>query len=104
MKHPLIFQVSLAGLLSAPLPNALAQVEQTESNAEPLDEAFLLFLAEGMEVYGEWKDPMTLADLSDLEQIPSEEIAWVAEQDRTELETMTQDLVDSRSTDGDENE
>lgn len=107
MKHPqLIFQVSLAAFISGPLtcPVAQAQGEQPEVEIAPLDEDFLLFLAEGMEVDGEWKDPMTLASLSDLDEMPRDEIAWVAEQDKTKLASMTEEVVDSGSKDGEENE
>lgn len=112
MKHlQLIFQVSLAAFMSVALLSASltctvaqAQEEQLKGEIAPLDEDFLLFLAEGMEVEGEWKDPMTLASLSDLDEIPSEEIAWVAEQDKTTLTSMTEEVVDGGSKDGEENE
>ena len=89
----LIFQVSL-----------FASWTLVAQEIEPLDEDFLLFLAEGMEVDGEWKDPMSLANLSELDDMPSDEIAWVAEQEKTELEAMISEVADGGSTSGDENE
>lgn len=89
----LIFQVSL-----------FASYALIAQEIEPLDEDFLLFLAEGMEVDGEWKDPLSLANLSELDEMPSEEISWVAEQDQTALKEMTEDVDPGRSNDGDEYE
>lgn len=93
----LIFQASL-----------FASFALIAQEIEPLDEDFLLFLAEGIEVDGEWKDPISLANLSELDEMPSDEIAWVAEQDIEVLETMTAELsnedTEPGSTSGDENE
>jgi hypothetical protein len=89
----LIFQVSL-----------FASCALFAQELEPLEEDFLLFLAEGMEVDGDWKDPMSLANLSELDEMPSDEIAWVAEQDQSALEEITQDVDSGSSNDGDEYE
>ena len=57
-------------------------------DAEPLSEAFLMFLAEGIEVDGEWQDPITLANMASLQEVPQEELAWIAEQELAELEEI----------------
>ena len=44
---------------------------------QPLDEAFLLFLAGGVEVDGEWRDPMSLLEMAELSEVPEERLAEV---------------------------
>jgi hypothetical protein len=76
-QRPLLGWFAL-GLMSL----ALAQ------DAEPLSEAFLLFLAEGIEVDGEWQDPVTLAaslaEMTGLQEISDDELVLIAEQDVTQ--------------------
>jgi|SaaInl5LU_22_DNA_1037371.scaffolds.fasta_scaffold02042_11 hypothetical protein len=55
-------------------------------DSEPLDEAFLMFLAEGMEVDGEWHDPMLLASMAELQDVPEDELTWISEQEIAQLE------------------
>ena len=63
-------------------------------DAEPLSEAFLLFLAEGIEVDGEWQDPITLASMAALQEVPDDELAWVADREVEELESMSDEFED----------
>lgn len=58
-------------------------------DAEPLTEAFLLFLAEGVEVDGEWQDPVSLAGMAALQDLPEDELVWIAERDTAELDEIS---------------
>ena len=50
----------------------------------------MLFLAEGVEINGEWQDPLTIAGtvtgMTELHNVPEDELARIAERDATELE------------------
>lgn len=87
-RQRLIFRVSLMLASGALTPVLVAQ----ESDLP--DEGFLLFLAAGMEVGGEWQDPMTLASLAELNEVPSDELVWVAEQDDEVFETISNEVID----------
>lgn len=72
-------KANLAWLALGLMSLALAQ------DAEPLSEAFLLFLAEGVEVDGEWQDPVTLAttltEMTGMQEISDDELVLIAEQE-----------------------
>lgn len=61
-------------------------------DAEPLSEAFLLFLAEGVEVDGEWQDPLTIAGtvtgMAELHDVSEDELVRIAERDTAGLEEI----------------
>lgn len=76
---------------------ALSQVSQPQAieaaagDAMP-DEAFLLFLADGFEVDGNWQDPMTLARLTELDKdIPEDELSWIADQQGSQKDFREQE-------------
>lgn len=61
-------------------------------DAEPLSEAFLLFLAEGVEVDGEWQDPLTIAGtvagMTELHDLSEDQLVLIAGRDPAELEEI----------------
>ncbi len=54
-------------------------------------EAFLVFLAGGMELDGEWYDPMMLANMAELQEVPEDELVWIADEGLAEIETANGD-------------
>lgn len=72
-----------------------------------LDEAFLLFLANGVEVEGKWQDPMSITesigDISGLSASLNDEIAWITEQDSEQLQELSSP-ESNENIDGEEDE
>ena len=70
-----------------------------------LEEDFLLFLAGGADLDGQWRDPMTIVEMSDVQNdLFREELDWISERSEEELHSLYQEPNSNAPLKGDEHE